>query len=64
MPNTSRGGGISRKISNPAHRKRMKTIMADLVIPEGMAVIMRTAGVERNKAEVRRDYEYLTTLMG
>ena len=59
MPNTSRGGGISRKISNPAHRKRMKTIMADLVIPEGMAVIMRTAGVERNKAEVRRDYEYL-----
>lgn len=59
MPNTSRGGGISRKVSNPAHRKRMKTIMADLEVPEGMAVIMRTAGVERNKAEVRRDYEYL-----
>ncbi len=59
MPNTSRGGGISRKVSNPAHRKRMKTIMANLEIPEGMAVIMRTAGVERNKAEVRRDYEYL-----
>ena len=59
MPNTSRGGGISRKVLNPAHRKRMKTIMADLEIPEGMAVIMRTAGVERNKAEVRRDYEYL-----
>lgn len=59
MPNTSRGGGISRKVSNPAHRKRMKTIMSDLEIPEGMAVIMRTAGVERNKAEVRRDYEYL-----
>ncbi len=59
MPNTSRGGGISRKVSNPAHRKRMKTIMTDLEIPEGMAVIMRTAGVERNKAEVRRDYEYL-----
>jgi len=59
MPNTSRGGGISRKVSNPAHRKRMNTIMADLEIPEGMAVIMRTAGVERNKAEVRRDYEYL-----
>ncbi len=59
MPNTSRGGGISRKVSNPAHRKRMKTIMADLEIPEGMAVIMRTAGVERTKAEVRRDYEYL-----
>ncbi len=59
MPNTSRGGGISRKVSNPAHRKRMKTIMADLDVPEGMAVIMRTAGVERNKAEVRRDYEYL-----
>lgn len=59
MPNTSRGGGISRKVSNPVHRKRMKTIMAGLEIPEGMAVIMRTAGVERNKAEVRRDYEYL-----
>lgn len=59
MPNTSRGGGISRKVSNPAHRKRMKTIMAGLEIPEGMAVIMRTAGVERNKAEFRRDYEYL-----
>ena len=59
MPNTSRGGGISRKISNPAHRKRLKTIMADLAIPDGIAIIMRTAGVERNKAEVRRDYEYL-----
>ncbi|MCH2550035.1 MAG: Rne/Rng family ribonuclease [Alphaproteobacteria bacterium] len=59
MPNTSRGGGISRKVSNLAHRKRMKTILSNLEIPEGMAVIMRTAGVERNKAEIRRDYEYL-----
>ncbi|PPR12556.1 MAG: Ribonuclease E [Alphaproteobacteria bacterium MarineAlpha12_Bin1] len=59
MPNTSRGGGISRKVSNLTHRKRMKTIMSNLEIPEGMAVIMRTAGVERNKAEIRRDYEYL-----
>ena len=57
MPNTSRGGGISRKVSNLAHRKRMKTILSNLEIPEGMAVIMRTAGVERNKAEIRRDYE-------
>lgn len=59
MPNTSRGGGISRKITDPKHRKAMKSIMSDMEIPDGMAVIMRTAGVERTKAEIKRDYEYL-----
>ncbi|MEQ9198822.1 MAG: ribonuclease E/G, partial [Rhodospirillales bacterium] len=59
MPNTSRGGGISRKITNVADRKRLKTIISDLKMPEGMAVIIRTAGAERTKAEIRRDCEYL-----
>ena len=59
MPNTSRGGGISRKITDPKHRRAMKSIMSDMEIPDGMAVIMRTAGVERTKAEIKRDYEYL-----
>ncbi|MGE0254153.1 MAG: ribonuclease E/G [Alphaproteobacteria bacterium] len=62
MPNTSRGGGISRKIANPAHRKKLREILSDLDVPDGMAVIMRTAGVERSKAEVKRDYEYLRRL--
>ncbi len=59
MPNTARGGGISRKITNPAHRKRLRATLSDLDVPAGMAVIMRTAGVQRSKAEIRRDYEYL-----
>ncbi len=59
MPNTARGGGISRKITNPTHRKRLRSTLSDLDVPTGMAVIMRTAGVERSKAEIRRDYEYL-----
>ena len=59
MPNTSRGGGISRKVTDPKHRKSMKKILSDLDVPEGMAVIMRTAGVSRTKAEIKRDYEYL-----
>ncbi len=59
MPNTARGGGISRKITNPAHRKRLRATLSDLDTPAGMAVIMRTAGVQRSKAEIRRDYEYL-----
>jgi len=62
MPNTARGGGISRKITNPADRKRLKSIIEELEIPEGMAVIVRTAGSERSKAEIRRDYEYLLRL--
>ena len=59
MPNTSRGGGVSRKITDPKHRKAMKSIMSEMEVPDGMAVIMRTAGVERTKAEIKRDYEYL-----
>jgi ribonuclease E len=59
MPNTSRGGGISRKITNAADRKRLKTIVSDLNMPDGMAVIIRTAGAERTKAEIRRDCDYL-----
>jgi len=59
MPNTSRGGGVSRKISSPQDRKRLKSVLAELSIPEGMAVILRTAGQERSKAEIKRDYEYI-----
>ena len=62
MPNTPRGGGISRKIANPKDRKRMKTILEDLAVPDGMAVILRTAGLERTKAEMRRDLDYLLRL--
>ncbi len=59
MPNTARGGGISRKISIGTDRKRLKTVLGDLGIPKGMAVIVRTAGQKRSKAEIKRDYEYL-----
>ena len=62
MPNTARGGGISRKITTPADRKRLKAIVADLEVPEGMGVILRTAGANRTKAEVKRDFEYLLRL--
>ena len=62
MPNTSRGGGISRKIAEAADRKRLKKIIAELEVPEGMAVIVRTAGAGRSKAEIKRDYEYLVRL--
>ena len=62
MPNTPRGGGISRKISSPKERKRMKAILDDLDIAEGMAVILRTAGLERTKAEIKRDLDYLLRL--
>ena len=62
MPNTARGGGISRKISNPQDRKRLKAIIEELRIPGEMAVIVRTAGSERTKADLRRDYEYLIRL--
>ncbi|MGH6897782.1 MAG: Rne/Rng family ribonuclease, partial [Geminicoccaceae bacterium] len=58
MPNTARGGGISRKIANPADRSRLKAIARELDVPEGMGLIIRTAGQERNKLEIRRDYEY------
>jgi len=59
MPNTARGGGISRKIANPKDRKRLKSIVDGLDIPSGMAVIVRTAGADRSKPEIKRDYEYL-----
>ena len=62
MPNTARGGGISRKITNSADRKALKTILGSLEIPEGMAVILRTAGIGRTKAEIKRDFEYLIRL--
>ena len=60
MPNTARGGGISRKITNPNARRKLKKIIDDLEIQNGMGVIMRTAGTERSKAEIRRDFEYLS----
>ncbi len=62
MPNTPRGGGISRKITNPNDRKRLKKIAQELDVPSGMGLIIRTAGQERSKAEIRRDYEYLLRL--
>jgi ribonuclease E len=62
MPNTDRGGGVSRKITNAGDRKRLKTIIEDLELPAGMAVIVRTAGSERSKPEVKRDFEYLIRL--
>ena len=62
MPNTGKGGGISRKINNVSDRKRLKSIVSDLEILEGMAVIVRTAGAERGKAEIKRDFDYLIRL--
>ncbi len=62
MPNTARGGGVSRKITSIGDRRRLKDILEELDIPEGMGVIVRTAGAERSKAEIKRDYEYLLRL--
>ncbi len=62
MPNAGKGGGISRKISNTADRRRLKRILDDLSLPEGVAIIVRTAGSQRTKAEIRRDYEFLLRL--
>ena len=62
MPNTSHGGGISRKISNGADRKRLKSIMSDLKLPSTMGLIVRTAGLERTKTEIKRDFDYLARL--
>ncbi|HAA93044.1 MAG TPA: ribonuclease E/G, partial [Rhodospirillaceae bacterium] len=62
MPNTARGGGISRKITNQKDRKRLKKILDEFGIPGGMTVIVRTAGSERTKAEIKRDYNYLVRL--
>lgn len=62
MPNTARGGGISRKITNAADRKKLKEIAGEIEVPEGAGLIIRTAGAKRTKAEIRRDYEYLMRL--
>ena len=62
MPNTSHGGGISRKISNGADRKRLKSIMSDLKLPSTMGLIVRTAGLSRTKTEIKRDFDYLARL--
>jgi ribonuclease E len=62
MPNTARGGGISRKITQPQDRKRLKAIAQELEVPEGMGLIIRTAGASRTKQEIKRDFEYLLRL--
>ncbi|WP_311268923.1 ribonuclease E/G [Sphingobium sp. WCS2017Hpa-17] len=62
MPNTSHGGGISRKISNAADRKRLKTIIAEMALPSSMGCIVRTAGLQRTKPEIKRDFDYLARL--
>ncbi|WP_294089545.1 ribonuclease E/G [Sphingomonas sp.] len=62
MPNTSHGGGISRKISNAADRKRLKSIMAEMKLPPSMGCIVRTAGLQRTKTEIKRDFDYLARL--
>src|SRR5690606_35904983 len=62
MPNTGKGGGISRKIVNATDRKRLKSIVQGLDVPPGMGLIVRTAGAKRTKAEIKRDYEYLLRL--
>ncbi|HET9398678.1 MAG TPA: ribonuclease E/G [Sphingomicrobium sp.] len=62
MPNTSHGGGISRKISNGADRKRLKSIISDLKLPSTMGLIVRTAGLSRTKVEIKRDFDYLARL--
>ena len=62
MPNTARGGGISRKITNVQDRKRLKAIAQELDVPEGMGLIIRTAGAARTKQEIKRDFEYLLRL--
>jgi ribonuclease E len=59
MPNTARGGGISRKITNAADRKRLKNVVSGLDVQEGMGLIVRTAGAKRTKAEIKRDFDYL-----
>ena len=59
MPNTARGGGISRKITNAADRKKLKEISGSITVPDGAGLIIRTAGASRTKTEIKRDYEYL-----
>ena len=62
MPNTARGGGISRKITNAVDRKKLKEIAGGIEVPSGAGLIVRTAGAKRTKTEIKRDYEYLQRL--
>ncbi len=62
MPNTARGGGISRKITTATDRKRLREIAGELEVPDGMGLIVRTAGAQRTKTEIKRDYDYLLRL--
>ena len=62
MPNSSHGGGISRKISSSSDRKRLKQVVADLKLPKTMGLIVRTAGISRTKTEIKRDFDYLARL--
>ena len=64
MPNNTNGGGVSRKITNAQDRRRLKKIVEGLPVPDGMAVIIRTAGKDRTKAEIKRDYNYLIKTWG
>ncbi len=62
MPNTLHGGGVSRKIANPADRKKLKSVLSELKMAESMACIIRTAGLSRTRTEIKRDFDYLTRL--
>ena len=62
MPNTARGGGISRKITNSGDRRRLKEVAKEIEVPQGMGLIVRTAGAQRTKTEIKRDYDYLLRL--
>ncbi|MAU41735.1 MAG: ribonuclease [Kordiimonas sp.] len=62
MPNTFHGGGVSRKISSPQDRKKLKSVLAEMNMPEGMACIIRTAGKDRTRTEIKRDYDYLNRM--
>jgi ribonuclease E len=62
MPNSTKGGGISRKIAGSEHRKRLRELVSELSEPQGMSVIIRTAGMDRSTADIRRDYDYLVRL--
>ncbi len=62
MPNTARGGGISRKITDASDRRRLKEVARDVEVPEGMGLIVRTAGAQRTRPEIKRDYDYLMRL--
>ena len=64
MPNTARGGGISRKITDAGDRRRLKEVARDIEVPEGMGLIVRTAGAQRTKTEIKRDFDYLIRLVG